>query len=65
MIKSLLINFCLDYLCSAFTNQATQAAALIISVDYFIWSYSILKPENFPVASWASLTFKRPVVFDG
>ena len=65
MIKSLLINFCLHYLCSAFTNQATKAAALIISVDYFMWRYSILKPENFPVASLASLTFKRPAVFDG
>ena len=65
MIKSLLINFCLHYLCSAFTNQATKAAALIISVNYFIWRYSILKPENFPVASLASLTFNRPAVFDG
>ena len=67
VIKSLLIIFAftINILCSAFTNQATKTAALIISVHYFIWRYSILKLENFPVASLASLTFNRPAVFDG
>lgn len=62
--KVLVNNFCLHYLCSAFTNQATKTAALIISVNYIIWRYSILKPQNFPVASLASLPFNRPAVFD-